>query len=155
MKRQVWNEVRNEVWNHNYLDTNMRREQDFPNCGLLWAIVPFAKLKRYFILCYRSVPTVGYGSRHEIFAGRLLWHVSGGDQGVAKLSSLQRCKCCKCVWVHCNVHNHVQKTMGGHLEKRIREHVIAIFVIIICNRNNTATKMKMKVASHRFVHTCL
>ena len=37
------------------------------------------------------VPTVGYGSRHEIFAGRLLWHVTGRDQGVAKLSSLQRC----------------------------------------------------------------
>ena len=32
------------------------------------------------------VPTVGYGSRHEFFAGRLLWHVTGRDQGVAKLS---------------------------------------------------------------------
>ena len=44
------------------------------------------------LLCViEVVPTVGYGSRHEIFAGRLLWHVTGGDQGVAKLSSLQRC----------------------------------------------------------------
>ena len=37
------------------------------------------------------VPTVRYGSRHEIFAGGLLWHVTGRDQGVAKLSSLQHC----------------------------------------------------------------
>ena len=44
------------------------------------------------LLCViEVVPTVGYGSRHEIFAGCLLWHVTGGDQGVAKLSSLQRC----------------------------------------------------------------
>ena len=37
------------------------------------------------------VPTAGYGSRYEIFAGGLLGHVTGRDQGVAKLSSLQRC----------------------------------------------------------------
>ena len=44
------------------------------------------------LLCViEVVPTVGYGSRHEIFAGGLLWHVTGRDQGVAKLSSLQRC----------------------------------------------------------------
>ena len=49
---------------------------------------------------------------------------------VAKLTSLQRCKWCKCVWVHSNVHNQAQKTMRGHLEKCIREHVIATFVIV-------------------------
>ena len=44
------------------------------------------------LLCIiEVVPTVGYGSRHEIFAGRLVWHVTWGDQGVAKLSSLQCC----------------------------------------------------------------
>ena len=44
------------------------------------------------LLCViEVVPTVGYGSRHEIFAGGLLWHVTGRDQGVAKLSSLQHC----------------------------------------------------------------
>ena len=44
------------------------------------------------LLCVIEVaPTVGYGSRHEIFAGRLLWHVTGRDQSVAKVSSLQRC----------------------------------------------------------------
>ena len=43
------------------------------------------------ISCIEMVPTVEYGSRHEIFTGGLLWHVTGRDQGVAKLSSLQRC----------------------------------------------------------------
>ena len=44
------------------------------------------------LLCIiEVVPTVEYGSGHEIFAGGLLWHVTGRDQGVAKLSSLQRC----------------------------------------------------------------
>ena len=88
------------------------------------------------------IPTVGYGSRHEIFAGRLLWYETGRDQGIAKLSSLQHCKRCKCNWVHRNVHNHMQKTMGGHLEKHICEHVIATFAIIIWNRK--ATKWKWR-----------
>ena len=44
------------------------------------------------LLCViEVVSTVGYGSRYEIFAGGLLWNVAGRDQGVAKLSSLQRC----------------------------------------------------------------
>lgn len=51
------------------------------------------------------VPTVRYGSRHEIFAGCLLLHVTEEDQGVAKLTSLLHCKS---VCVHCNVHNHAR-----------------------------------------------
>ena len=44
------------------------------------------------LLCViEVVPTVGYGRGHGIFAGGLLWHVTGRGQGVAKLSSLQRC----------------------------------------------------------------
>ena len=56
------------------------------------ATIWIAKLERYTLLCViEVVPTVGYDSRHEIFTGRLLWHVTGRDQGVAKLSSLQCC----------------------------------------------------------------
>ena len=95
----------------------MRREIGFPNCGLLWAIALLARSKGTLLCVIEVFSTVGYGSRHEVFAGYLLWHVTGRDQGVAKLSSL---------WGHRNVHNHMQKTMGGHLEKRIREHVMAI-----------------------------
>ena len=72
------------IWTRIY----MGQEKGFPNCDVLWVIAPLAKLERYFTVCYRS--HVGYGSRHEIFTGRLLWHATGGDQGVAKLSSLQR-----------------------------------------------------------------
>ena len=48
-----------------------------------------------------------------------------------------------------------QKTMEGHLEKHDHRQAIATFVIIIGNRNNIATKKKMKVASHRFMYTGL
>ena len=40
-----------------------------------------------------------------------------------------------------------QNTMEGHLEKHDHRQAIATFVIIIGNRNNIATKRKMKVAS--------
>ena len=37
----------------------------------------FQSSKGISLCVIEVVPTVGYGSRHEIFAGRLLWHVLG------------------------------------------------------------------------------
>ena len=69
----------------------MRREEGFPNCGLCGRSLCLQSSKDTLLCVIEVVPTVGYGSGHGIFTEGLLWHVTGRDQGVAKLSSLQRC----------------------------------------------------------------
>ena len=71
----------------------MQREKGFPNCGAASCgrSLCLQNSKGTLLCVIEVVPTVRYGSRHEIFAGGLLWHVTGRDRGVAKLSSLQRC----------------------------------------------------------------
>ena len=74
---------------------------------------------------------------------------------MAGLSSLARCSRSRRVFLFSIAHSHAQKRMAAIVKNRNGVEVIAKFVALQVNGNNSATKKEMKNGCHRFVHACL